>query len=153
MRFHNHVLIQARPSGLDRAILSGFIGHGSRPRGIPFSASLSWEGWRVSVSRTLMDTPDIQCSCSRYEKSVHNWSQTAEIGQGISITAPDLLLPSLGMCSLHCSVTLPTLVPEPLTTVIVSTIETLRAIRADAFGAYCALEDHSCAIYRCYMDL
>ena len=73
--------------------------------------------------------------------------------QGIGITAPDLLLPSPGMCPLHCSLISPTLVSEPVTAAIISTIETLRTVRADAFRADRALEDHSRSIYRCYMDL
>lgn len=73
--------------------------------------------------------------------------------KGIGITAPDLLLPSLGMCTLHCSLTLPTLVLESPTTATIATIETLRTVGADAFGANRALEDHSCSIYCCYMGI
>ena len=83
----------------------------------------------------------------------HYTCPAAKIGQGIGISAPDLLFPSIGMYSLHCSVTSPTLVPEPFTVAIVSSIETLCTVRADAFSANRAIEDHSCSLYRCYMAL
>lgn len=73
--------------------------------------------------------------------------------KGIGITAPDLLLPSLGMFSLHSSLTWPTLVLESPTTATIPTIETLRTVGADAFGAHRALEGHSCSIYCCNMGI
>ena len=64
-------------------------------------------------------------------------AKLAEEFQGISISAADLLLSTL----------------EPVTTIVVSTIETLRTIGAGAFSTNRAFEDHPCSIYRRHMAI